>query len=624
MKLLDLKLRARLLLGFAMVIALTVLAAIVTTYNLSGINAQAQLIRDESLPFMLLADKMTLDSLEVQQWITDASATGDSGSLATAESYANGVRDGIKSFRRMFEQEQDKANIELMDQISERFEKFYSEGLAMADAYINEGRQKGNEMMDAFDRDAKDLSALIGRLQQSQSSEALAATDNMSESIGSIRTLLIGATLAAVLISILISLVIANSIADPIKEAVHSMERMSDGYLDIQSKNRGNDEAGQLLAAIEDMAQRLRDVVANINIVADSVAQGSEELSSNSQQMSQSSSEQASAAEQVSSSIEQMLSNITQNSDNAIQTEKISLKTSNDADKSGRAVSQAVDAMKQIAQKINIIDEIARQTNLLALNAAIEAARAGEHGKGFAVVAAEVRKLAERSQSAAAEISELSKSTTHVSEEAGQMIGALLPEIQKTSSLIHEISAASGEMKVGADQIEKAITQLETTTQDSAATAENIASSAENLASQADTLRDTIGFFHLGQVGKRLLSGGGKAGVNFATIRFKHLQWKSRLRDFLDGKSTLTESQSVSHKDCDLGKWFYAEGMARFGHIEEMKVMDGYHKQLHDTVRHIVKLKHAGQTEEAEGEYEKIGPLSHKIIDLLNAIESKM
>jgi len=201
--------------------------------------------------------------------------------------------------------------------------------------------------------------------------------------------------------------------------------------------------------------------------------------------------------------MEEMSSNIKQNADNAQQTEKIALKAAHDAKEGGQAVTETVSAMKDIAMKISIIEEIARQTNLLALNAAIEAARAGEHGKGFAVVATEVRKLAERSQTAAAEISKLSSSSVEVAEKAGEMLTRIVPDIQKTAELVQEISAASNEQNTGADQINKAIQQLDQVIQENASATEEMASTAEELSSQAVQLQDIIGFFRTGNETKQ-------------------------------------------------------------------------------------------------------------------------
>ncbi|MBF0321149.1 MAG: hypothetical protein HQL01_15255, partial [Nitrospirae bacterium] len=234
---------------------------------------------------------------------------------------------------------------------------------------------------------------------------------------------------------------------------------------------------------------------------ADNVAAGSGELSAGAQQLSEGATEQAASVEETSSSMEEMTSNIRQTTDNSKQTEAISTTAAKDALESGKAVSEAVNAMKEIASKISIIEEIARQTNLLALNAAIEAARAGEHGKGFAVVASEVRKLAERSQKAAGEISELSASSVSIAEQAGTMLNKLVPDIRKTADLVQEITAASNEQNTGAEQINKAIQQLDQVIQQNASAAEEMASTSEELSSQSEQLQNTIAFFKTGAEG---------------------------------------------------------------------------------------------------------------------------
>ncbi len=249
---------------------------------------------------------------------------------------------------------------------------------------------------------------------------------------------------------------------DEIRDLVHSMSRMtanlrttatianqiSNGDLTVSPKPLS--EKDMLGIALEQMVERLRGVVADAIAAAENVSAGSQELSSSSEQVSQGATEQAASAEEASASMEEMAANIKQNADNAAQTEKIARQSAKDAEASGEAVSRAVDAMRTIAQKIGIVQEIARQTDLLALNAAVEAARAGEHGKGFAVVASEVRKLAERSQSAAAEIGAMSGDTVKAAQEAGDMLGRLVPDIRKTAELVSEISAACREQDIGA------------------------------------------------------------------------------------------------------------------------------------------------------------------------------
>jgi methyl-accepting chemotaxis protein len=313
------------------------------------------------------------------------------------------------------------------------------------------------------------------------------------------RTTMFALGALALVLAALITFLLARSITRPLQQAVQVADRLSQGDLTMEVKAESADETGDLLRAMGSMVQRLKEIVAEVTAAADNVAAGSTELSSSSEVMSQGASEQAAAAEEASSAMEEMSSNIKQNADNASQTEKIAVKSASDARDGGEAVAQTVAAMKDIAVKINIIEEIARQTNLLALNAAIEAARAGEHGKGFAVVASEVRKLAERSQQAAAGISELSVSSVQIAERAGAMLGTMVPDIQKTAELVQEISASSREQDSGAEQINKAMQQLDQVIQQNASAAEEMSSTAEELSSQAEQLQNSISFFKVGK-----------------------------------------------------------------------------------------------------------------------------
>ncbi len=269
--------------------------------------------------------------------------------------------------------------------------------------------------------------------------------------------------------------------------------QLAEGDLRVAVAERS--EKDTLMRAIAEMIRRLTEIVGEVQAGAENVATGSEEMSASSETLSQGASEQAAAVEECSSSMEEMSSSIDQNADNARQTESIAAKAAQDAKESGEAVARTVAAMKEIAGKISIIEEIARQTDLLALNAAVEAARAGEHGKGFAVVASEVRKLAERSQGAAAEINRLSADSTSVAERAGSLLEKLVPDIQKTADLVQEIAAASHEQSTGAGQVNKALQQLDQVIQQNAAASEELASTSEELSAQAEQLQASIAFF---------------------------------------------------------------------------------------------------------------------------------
>ncbi len=318
---------------------------------------------------------------------------------------------------------------------------------------------------------------------------------SIMQSLGS-NVLMVAAGTSATLILFSLGIyLLVRGITRPLQRVIGVMSRLARGDLNVEIAATGNDEVGQLLISIREMVHKLKEVVTNVKAAADHVASGGQQLTAGSQQMSRGTNEQAASAEEASASIEEMNATIRQNADNALQTEKIALKSANDALESGKAVDRTVGAMKDIASRISIIEEIARQTNLLALNAAIEAARAGEHGKGFAVVAAEVRKLAERSQVAAGEIRQLSSSSVGVAEQAGAMLAKLVPDIQKTAELVQEISASSKEQSGGADQINTAIQKLNQVIQQNAGSAREIASTAEELAGQADQLQATVTFF---------------------------------------------------------------------------------------------------------------------------------
>ena len=313
----------------------------------------------------------------------------------------------------------------------------------------------------------------------------------------SARTTIIATIAASLLVGIGAAIWLSLSISRALRHAGALAQSVAGGDLTQTIDRTSRDEVGELLGHINEMVVRLRQVVTDALAAADNVSSGSQELSATAQELAEGSSEQASAGEEASSSMEQMASNIKQNADNATQTEKIARQSAKDAETSGHAVGSAVAAMQTIAEKITIVQEIARQTDLLALNAAVEAARAGEHGRGFAVVASEVRKLAERSQSAATEISALSGQTVKAAQEAGEMLVRLVPDIQKTAELVSEISAACREQDIGAEQINKAIQQLDQVTQQNASASEEMSATSEELAAQAERLQSSIAYFHI-------------------------------------------------------------------------------------------------------------------------------
>jgi methyl-accepting chemotaxis protein len=325
---------------------------------------------------------------------------------------------------------------------------------------------------------------------------------SMNNSLASSSMMVLFGLLVAVVLAFIFAWIITRSIVSGISSGVSIAQVISTGDLTKEIDNtflERKDEIGMLAKALQNMVTKLKEVISSVVSGSDNIASASQQMSSTAQEMSQGGTEQASSAEEVSSSMEEMAANIQQNTDNAQQTEKIARQAELGIMESSKASEQAMTAMKDIAEKISIIGEISRQTNILALNAAVEAARAGEHGKGFAVVAAEVRKLAERSQVAAAEIDKLSRFGVNISEEAGKKLAAIVPEIQKTARLVQEIAAASIEQNSGSEQVNSAIQQLNQVTQQNAAASEEMATSSEELASQADQLLEIVSYFKLDQ-----------------------------------------------------------------------------------------------------------------------------
>ncbi len=327
----------------------------------------------------------------------------------------------------------------------------------------------------------------------------------------------IGLSIAALLIALVGAYLVTRSITVPLNKAVGVADALAQGDLTVKIESDSTDETGMLMTSMGNLVGKLNQIIGEVKGAADALSNAAGQVSATAQSLSQSSSEQAASVEETTASIEQMTASITQNTENAKVTDNMASKSSVEATQGGTAVKETVEAMKSIAGKIGIIDDIAYQTNLLALNAAIEAARAGEHGKGFAVVAAEVRKLAERSQVAAQEIGQLAGSSVKMAEEAGKLLDEMVPSIKKTSDLVQEIAAASQEQSQGVGQINGAMGQLNKATQQNASASEELAATSEEMGGQAAQLQELMEFFKIEEQG--VAGGTQRAGAGGAAKR---------------------------------------------------------------------------------------------------------
>ncbi len=448
--------------------------------------------------------------------------------VASLDKYTAKVVEHMDKARASFDDPATLAKLARFDQV---WKTYLERRGQFVDSVMREPLPQGNAQLADLSKGVRsssdELDALMSELSEIKEANASKANDATDEIYASSTRTMLAIVIGGVLLGVGLGVFISRSVTRPIGKAVSVANALSEGDLSMSIEVRGRDETAQLLLAMQRMVEKLQQVVGEVNASAQSLAGASEEVSATAQSLSQASTEQAAGVEETSASLEQMTASIAQNTDNARITDGMAAQAARETLEGGEAVVATVAAMKQIAQKIGIIDDIAYQTNLLALNAAIEAARAGEHGKGFAVVAAEVRKLAERSQVAAQEIGEVAGSSVELAEKAGQLLETIVPSITKTSDLVQEIAAASQEQSSGVTQINAAVVQLSQITQQNATASEELAATAESMSTQAVQLQDSMAFFQL-SAGTRRATHALDDGEAVAPLRAAGSRWAPR------------------------------------------------------------------------------------------------
>jgi methyl-accepting chemotaxis protein len=496
----NMKVATKLALGFGLVILLLLAVSAIGITRMANLNESLRQVGEERWPRASMANEIVAGSNGIAIALRNMLLSSSKDDIQQQKEVVLDTRRTLGGIiEKLKEAIQNPKGKELMQQVLEGRQRYVA------------GQDKLIVLIESGDNEAaktyltNELRPILRNYQASVNALAKFQGELLDQGVKdanaiyeAARTLMQGSVVAAFIVAVVAALLIIRGLSRQLGGepyyAADVARQVADGNLTVQVELRHGDQ-GSLLFALKGMVEKLSQTIGEVRSAADSLSAASEQVSATSQSLAQASSEQAASLEETTASIEQMSASIAQNTENAKVTDGIASKSAANATDGGQAVRATVEAMKSIADKIGIVDDIAYQTNLLALNAAIEAARAGEHGKGFAVVAAEVRKLAERSQVAAQEIGELATSSVKTAEKAGSLLEEMVPSIRKTAELVQEITAASEEQSTGAGQINTAMGQISQTTQQNASASEELSATAEEMSGQAEQLQSLMAMF---------------------------------------------------------------------------------------------------------------------------------
>ncbi|PTL83206.1 methyl-accepting chemotaxis protein [Vitiosangium sp. GDMCC 1.1324] len=497
----NLTISRKLQLGFGVLVALLATAIWGAYAFFISLASYDSYYRSHDVRIELLTVSANL--VAMQDKVVEFSFTGDEAALETMPQLQTAVLKAHGKLKELlsYSPQQQEVLQKLLEQYQQQFLPHLEHqmalrrdvdtgrvSLAQLTEYVKSG--KGGKLLVS-------LQSISDSIEQEEIEQRRRIMETSDTQVASVKQMLVGGGIVGPVLAMLLAWVLSRSITQPLQEGMRLTGQLASGDLTATIDVRGRDETARMMMGMREMVQRIGSVLGEVRGAVGSLSGASGQVAAAAQALSQGTSTQAASVEETTTSLEQLSSSISQNAETSKQLEAMAVRGAADAEESGLAVNETVEAMAAIAERISIVEEIAYQTNLLALNAAVEAARAGEHGRGFAVVAAEVRKLAERSQKAAKEIGSLAGSSVKVAERSGKLLKELVPSIRKTAELVQQVAAVSREQASGVVQMNRAMVQVDQVTQRNASAAEELSSTAEELAAQAESLQQMMTFFRV-------------------------------------------------------------------------------------------------------------------------------